>query len=88
MNTAEIDTCMALLVRFTNYDVIQSDAESLLIRDRKKDDRAFCLLCAHLQRGSRCDNGQPSRVAIRVKYANLLNEFMHQIQRCDGFKGV
>ena len=41
MNTAEIDIFMALLVRFTNHDVIQSDAESLLIRDREKDDRAF-----------------------------------------------
>ncbi|NVO05673.1 MAG: hypothetical protein HXX19_06910 [Rhodoferax sp.] len=92
MNTAEIDRFTARLARFTGRGVIQGDAECLadrlVTRDREKDDRALCLECAHLQRGGCCGNWQQSGVAIRARDALLDTEFMHLLQRCDGFKGV
>jgi len=92
MNTAEIDTFTARLARFTVRGVIQGDAECLadrlVIRDREKDDRAMCLECTNLHRGWRCGNWQRAGVAIRARDAQLAPEFMHLLQRCDGFKGV
>jgi hypothetical protein len=89
MNTAEIDTFTARLARFTDRGVILSDAESLadrlVIRDREQDDRAICLECSHLHRGWRCGNWQRAGVAIRSRDAQLAPDFMHLLQRCDGF---
>ena len=92
MNTAEIDTFTARLALFTDRRVILDDAERLadrlVIRDRERDDRAMCLECTHLQRGGRCGNWQRAGVAIRAWDAQLATEFMHLLQRCDGFIGV
>jgi hypothetical protein len=89
MNTAEIDRFTARLERFTDRGVIQGDAECLadrlVIRDREQDDRAMCMECTHLQRGGRCGNWQRAGVAIRSRDAQLATEFMHLLQRCDGF---
>jgi hypothetical protein len=89
MNTAEIDRFLARLDRFTDHGVKLNDAECLadrlVIRDREKDDRAVCLECAHLQHGGRCGNWQQSGVAIRSRDAQLATDFMHLLQRCNGF---
>ena len=89
MKTAEIDTFTSRLARFTDRGVILADAECLadrlVIRDREHDERAMCLECAHLQRGGRCGNWQRAGVAIRAADAQLATEFMHLLQRCDGF---
>jgi restriction endonuclease Mrr len=91
MNTGEIDRFTARLVRFTDRGLTMDDAERmadrLVIRDRQKDDRAICLECTHLHRAGRCGNWQRAGVAIQSRDAQLAPEFMHLLQRCDGFKG-
>jgi hypothetical protein len=89
MNTAEIDTFAARLVRFTDRGLILGDAECLadrlVIRDREQDVRAVCLECSHLQRSGRCGNWKRAGVAIHTNDAQLATEFLQLLQRCDGF---
>jgi len=92
MNTAEIDAHAARLARFTDRGLTLDDAERmadrLAIRDREQDDRGMCLECTHLHRAGRCTNWQRAGIAIHAWDAQLAPEFMHLLQRCDGFKGV
>jgi hypothetical protein len=92
MNTAEIDLFTARLARFTDRGVTLDDAERLAdrlaLRDREHDDRAVCLECTHLHRAGRCGNWQRAGIAIHAWDAQLATEFVHLLQRCDGFKGV
>ena len=89
MNTREIDRFAARLARFTDHGVILEDAERLadrlVIRDREQDDRALCLECTHLHLSWRCGNWQRAGVAIRSRDAQLAEDFVNLLQRCDGF---
>ena len=94
MNTREIDTFKARLMRFTNRRLGLDDAEPLadkrVKRDREADDRRLCLECFHLsgQHGEvwNCRNGQRAGVASRAGGAQLPAALVFQLQRCDGFK--
>lgn len=92
MNTAEIDTFTARLARLTDRGLTLEDAERLadrlVIRDRGQDDRHSCFECTYLHHGGRCGNWQRAGVAMRSSDAQLAPDFMHLLQRCDGFKGV
>jgi hypothetical protein len=91
MNALEIDTFTARLARFTDRGLDLPGAElladRLLIRDRDGDDRTVCLECSYLQWGGRCGNWDKAGVAVRSRDAQLASDFIHQLQRCDGFKG-
>ena len=93
MNTMEIDLLTARLARFTDkgldLDTSELVADSLVIWDRDKDDRAVCLECIHLggygATSWRCANWQAAGIAIRARDAQLPAELVCQLQRCDGF---
>ena len=90
MNTGEIDTFTARLVRFTDKGLSLADAESeadrLVIRDRECDDRRLCLECTHLQGTDRwrCGNWQAANVA-RDRLSRVL---VLMLQRCGGFMAL
>jgi hypothetical protein len=92
MNAAGNALFAARLARFTDKglepNVGERLAERLVIRDIEQDDRVVCLECTHLQRGWRCANWQRAGIAIRSSDAQLGTEFVHLLQRCDGFKGA
>lgn len=92
MNTREIETFTARLVRFMDkgaeLEVAEWLADRLVIRDREKDDRTVCLECANLQRGGRCGNWQIAGVARRAGDAQLATELVNALQRCSGFQGA
>lgn len=93
MNTAEIETFIARLSRFTTKGMAISDCEALadklVTRDREQDDRRFCLECRYLAGhgpGSwRCSNWQAAGIAIRSRDAQLPADLVVQLQRCHGF---
>jgi hypothetical protein len=93
MNTAEIETFMARLSRFTTKGMTiyegEALADKLVIRDREQDDRGFCLECRYLAGhgpGSwRCSNWQAAGIAIRSRDTQLPADLVEQLQRCDGF---
>lgn len=92
MNTAEIDSFMARLARFTDRGLPAADgeglADKLVIRDRQQDDRHSCFECTHLAGagGWRCGNWQRAGVAIRARDAQLPTDFVSLLQRCDGYQ--
>ena len=94
MNTREIETFTARLVRFTDkgmgLEVAELVADKLVMRDRERDDRRLCLECDHLGRAGawRCGNWQRAGVAIRSKDAQLPGGLVQALQHCDGFIGV
>jgi len=85
MNSHEIDTFTARLVRFTDKGVRHDDAEALadklVLRDREGDDRRLCLECAHLQSAGRCGNWRRADVARD----GLARELVLRVQRCPGY---
>jgi hypothetical protein len=92
MTGREIDAFTARLVRFTDkgmtLDMAELLADTLVIRDRDKDDRRTCLECSHLAgyAGSwRCGNWQQAGIAIKSRDAGLPGDLVHLLQRCDGF---
>ena len=94
MNTAEIDTFMARLARFTDkglsLDMAEALADKLVKRDREKDDRRLCLECVHLAGHAAgmwgCRNWRKAGVATNARDAQLSAALVNQPQRCDGFK--
>ena len=92
MNTAELETFMARLARFSAKGMTIADgevlADKLVIRDREQDNRHSCFECTHLAgSGSwRCGNWQSAGVAVRARDAQLPTDFVNLLQRCDGFK--
>ena len=94
MNTREIETFTARLVRFTDkgmgLEVAELVADKLVMRDRERDDRRLCLECDHLGRAGawRCGNWQRAGVAIRSQDAQLPGGLVQELQHCDGFIGV
>ncbi len=92
MNTAEIDTFMGRLARFSDKGLTLADAEPLadrlVIRDREQDDRQLCLECIHLQGGIgrwRCGNAVAAGVGLGAGDGQIPNDLALQQQRCDGF---
>lgn len=92
MSGTEIDTFTARLARFTDKGLSLEDGEALagklVTRDRESDHRRGCLECAHFRQGWRCGNWEQARIAIRARDAQLPDELVTMLQRCDGFKGA
>ena len=95
MNTAEIDTFMARLPRFTDkglaLEAAEAVADRLVARDREADDRRLCLECAHLVGRADvwgCRNWQRVGVASKARDAQLPAALVIQPQRCKGFKAA
>jgi hypothetical protein len=96
MNTAEIKTFTARLLRFTSKGLpapgSEALADKLVIRDREQDDRVICLECMHLGGygvGSwRCVNWQAAGIAIRSRDVQLPSDLVVKLQRCGGFATV
>lgn len=93
MNTAEIDTFLARLARFTDkglsLDEAEALADKLMTRDRELGDRWLCLECSHLAGRAGtwgCRNWQRAGVATQARDAQLLAALVTQPQRCYGFK--
>jgi hypothetical protein len=93
MNTAEIETFTARLLRFTAKGLPVPDsealAEKLINRDREQDDRVICLECRHIAgygAGSwRCANWKAAGIAVSPRHASLSIELVMQLHRCGGF---
>ena len=93
MNTTEIETFTARLLRFTakGLPVLGSEAlaEKLVDRDREQDDRVICLECRHIAgygAGSwRCANWRAAGIAVSPRHASLPSDLVMQLQRCGGF---
>ena len=95
MNTAEIDTFIARLARFTDkgmaLEAAEELADRLVTRDREADDRRLCLECAHLAGRAdawECRNWQQAGIASKARDAQLPAALVIQPQRCDGFKAA
>ncbi|MDB5937944.1 MAG: hypothetical protein JWP77_308 [Polaromonas sp.] len=95
MNTAEIDTFMARLARFTDkgmaLEAAEALADRLVARDREADARRVCLECAHLAGHAgawECRNWQQAAIASKARDAQLSPALVIQLQRCDGFKAA
>ena len=92
MNTTEIETFTARLLRFTSKGLTaprsEAVADKLVIRDREKDDRVICLECIHLggyESGSlRCSNWKGSGIAVSARHAFLPSDIALRLQRCPG----
>lgn len=93
MNTAEIETFTARLLRFTakGLPVLDSEAlaDKLVNRDREQDDRVICLECMNLGgygAGSwRCTNWQAAGISVSSLHASLPRDLVKQLQRCADF---
>lgn len=88
MNSTELETCAARLVRFTDkgesLEVAERVADRLLVRDREGDDRRMCLECAHLHGGTghwRCGNWKLAEIGGSA----LQRDLVRMLQRCSGF---
>ena len=92
MNSTEIDTFAARVIRFTDKGVNPTEGEALadklVKRDRDSDNRRLCLECTHLAgyAGSwRCRGWQRAGIAPQARDAGLPGDLVHTLQRCDGF---
>lgn len=87
MNSTELETCAARLMRFTDKGESLDDAERiadrLLIRDREGDNRRLCLECAHLHGAGRrrCGNWRQAEIGGSA----MQEELVLMLQRCNGF---
>jgi hypothetical protein len=92
MNSSEIEAFTERIARFTAKGLALDEAEALVdgltIRDRETDDRCVCLECLHLAGYGpwRCSNWQKAGISTTARDAQLPRDFVHQLQRCDGFK--
>jgi hypothetical protein len=71
-----------------DLDSAEKLADRLVIRDRDKDDRIVCFECCHLRNGWRCMNWRNAGAWVDHSNSNLQNDFVHQLQRCPGYKSV
>lgn len=93
MNTVEIETFTARLLRFTAKGLpvpgSEALADKLVNRDREQDDRVICLECMNLGgygAGSwRCTNWKAAGISVSPLYASLPSDLVMQLQRCAGF---
>ena len=69
-----------------DLDSAEKLADRLVIRDRDMDDRIVCFECYHLRNGWRCMNWRNAGVWLQHSNSKLQNDFVHQLQRCPGFK--
>lgn len=95
MTGAEIATFTARLSMFTANGLSLVDGEvlagKLATRGRESDDRRLCLECTHLAGYAgawSCRNSQRAGVAIKSRNTGLPADLVHQLQRCNGFKGT
>jgi hypothetical protein len=90
MNGQEIDIFLIRLEHFRSLGVDLDSAEKLadrlVIRDRDLDDRIVCFECHFLRTGWHCMNSQNAGVCLQHLNSKLPNDFVHQLQRCPGFK--
>ena len=92
MNSTEIDTFAARVIRFTDKGVTPTDGEALadklVTRDRELDDRRLCLECTHLAGYAQtfgCRAWQRAGIAIKARDSGLPGELVRLLQRCDAF---
>ena len=92
MNSAEIDTFTARVIRFTDKGVTPTDGEALadklVKRDRELDDRRLCLECTHLAGHAPtfgCRAWKRAGIAMKPQAAAIPADFVRTLQRCDGF---
>ena len=69
-----------------DLDSVEKLADRLVIRDRDMDDRIVCFECHFLRTGWHCMNSQKASVCLQRSNSKLPNDFVHQLQRCPGFK--
>jgi len=90
MNGREIGIFSIRLEHFRSLgldlDSAEKLADRLVIRDRDMDDRIVCFECHFLRTGWQCMNSQNASVCIQHSNSMLPNDFVHQLQRCPGFK--
>lgn len=90
MNGREIDLFSIRLEQFRSLGVDLDSAEKLsdrlVIRDRDLDNRIVCFECHFLRTGWHCMNSQNAGVCLQYTNSKLPNDFVHQLQRCSGFK--
>ena len=90
MNSREIDLFSIRLEKFrsvgVDLDTAERLADRLVIRDRDNDDRIVCFECYHLRNGWLCVNSRNAGVWPHHSNLKLHNDFVHQLQRCPGFK--
>jgi hypothetical protein len=90
MNGREIDLFSIRLEHFRSLgldlDSAEKLADRLVIRDRDMDGRIVCFECCHLRNGWRCMNWRNAGAWVHHSNSNLHNDFVHQLQRCPGFK--
>ena len=90
MNGREIDLFSIRLEQFRSVGVDLNTAERLadrlVIRDRDNDDRIVCFECCNFRNGWLCMNSLNAGVSLQHSNSKLQNDFVHQLQRCSGFK--
>ena len=90
MNGREIDLFSIRLEQFrsvgVDLDTAEKLADRLVIRDRDMDDRIVCFECCHLRNGWRCMSWRNAGAWVHHSNSKLQNDFVHQLQRCPGFK--
>jgi len=90
MNGQEISIFLVRLEQFRSLGVDLDSAEKLadrlVIRDRDMDDHIVCFECCHLHNGWRCMNWRNAGDWLLYSNSKLQNDFVHQLQRCPGFK--
>jgi hypothetical protein len=92
MNSTEIDTFTARVIRFTDKGVTPTDGEALadkmVKRDRELDDRRLCLECTHLAGYAQtfgCRAWKRAGIAMKPQAAATPADFVRTLQRCDAF---
>lgn len=92
MNGREIGIFSIRLERLRSLgldlDSAEKLADRLVIRDRDMDDRIVCFECCHLRNGWRCMNWRNAGAWVHHSNSKLQNDFVHQLQRCPGFKSA
>ena len=92
MNGREIGIFSIRLEHFRSLgldlDSAEKLADRLVIRDRDMDDRIVCFECCHLRNGWHCMNWQNAGDWPQYSNSKLQNDFVHQLQRCPGYKSV
>jgi hypothetical protein len=71
-----------------DLDTAEKLADRLVIRDRELDDRIVCFECCHLRNGWRCMNWRNAGAWVHHSNSKLQSDFVHQLQRCPGFKSA
>lgn len=88
MSDVEIERFQARVERLTSRALGLTQAEaladSLLIRDRQRDDRRMCVECIHCTSTRRCSRTQQAGIGLAP--TEMLGDLAMRLQRCPAFK--